>query len=204
MKRFTLIILFLLFKLITSAQNISKVFDKEEPLTYFGLDFYKAKLIGNFGSTPIVLIPQWNYNVASNQKRFDIQGSFNKKVIKYDMDPVVVRNDSIKKNKLMGYNNALLTDEEIQQEINVLPVGEMKNGMGVIFLVDYINKNEGISAVNITFFDIATKHIYFSQIMEGEPGGVSLQNYFIKAIEDILIQIKGGEFNKWKRNYTDK
>lgn len=194
------------------AQDIHQVFKTNE-LVYFGLDFYKAKLIGSFDEGMGVgmrdgrklkanLIPKWNMLIAGNPKKFKIKEAFNKSILKYDIGPVMKRNESIDADMLLGYNDYMMTLEDVKMEVKELSMGDFNTGVGVVFIVNNFNKIEKKASVNIVFFDIPTKEVYFSEVVEGEPGGPSLLHHWANAVNDIINKIDRKKYSRWKSTYN--
>ena len=56
----------------------------------------------------------------------------------------------------------------------------------------------------VSFFDAATKKIFFSEELKGKPGGIGLRNYWSKALFEILKVIDSKEYSNWKSKYASQ
>lgn len=69
---------------------------------------------------------------------------------------------------MIGYSVGLyLSDVEIKS----LTFGEYKDGIGVIFIIEYLNKYTRSGMCYIVFFDISSKNTLMVQEMEAIGGG---------------------------------
>ena len=160
----------------------------------------KAKTI-NVNKLKKLFIPNCNSIIASDQEKYDLSKSFRKDIL-FDLSPVQNRNDSIDTKKLIGYSVGLyLSDVEIKQEIKSLTFGEYKDGIGVIFIIEYLNKYTRSGMCYIVFFDISSKNTLMVQEMEAIGGGFGLESYWVKVIENILTDIKMNKYRKWKHDW---
>jgi hypothetical protein len=187
-------------------QNASQIFTGEE-LVYYGLDFSKAKLVGDFGngggfSMKEKMFKQWNELILKEQNKFDIGKTFRKGNVYFDVNPVAEVNSKVDETQIKTYNAPPpLSNTTIGEMVQAYPQGERSTGTAVTLIVEAFNKPEETAIVHVTFFDIASKKVLLTERMTGAPSGTSLRNYWANAIHEILIKIQENKYSQWKKQY---
>lgn len=180
MKRFSLLLVLVLISGMFRAQPFKAVTDAPT-LTWFGLDFSKAKMVGSFSGPLVVtfgyqvttldgtgntaLTLRDNFYVSINElilnepKRYDLKKFMANKEFEHNIEPVTKINAQINLDsiKIIGtYKSTPFSKEKIQAVVSAYKsyMPEGATGIGVCMVVekfDNINKN---AVVNIVFFDI--------------------------------------------------
>jgi hypothetical protein len=78
------------------------------------------------------------------------------------------------------------------------------SGIGVIFNVESFNKLKDEASVWVTFVNMDTKEVFFTERVTGGPGGVGLRNFWANSIYEIITKIRKKEFENWKKKYYRK
>jgi hypothetical protein len=197
-------------QLSSLAQNASQVFSTEE-LVYYGIDFSNCRLVGDFGNgsaaeIKVKMFPGWNNVVAKEQEKYNLRLTFKKPSVYYDLEPVRQRNEKTDESKLLTFNSDhVLKAADIQQMVSQYSGGEKSSGVGLVFIAENLNKNVEAAFVHVTFFDIATKKVYFSEKLQGHAMGAGLRNYWANSIHAILVDIQQmGRYDNWKKTYGGK
>jgi hypothetical protein len=214
MKKVLILLAFLGTGLALKAQNSSKdVFQKDE-IVWYGLDFSKAKLIGQFdqggGAMPASgselkakYIPGWNDVILTEPDKYDLKRIFRKTSVYKDLAVTEKVNSKIDPDAILTYNDYRFknADDTIVSALGHYPEGDKKEGIGVVFIVEYFDKQAQKASYYVTFFDIASKKVLFREHMFGRAGGVGLRNYWVKTVHDVLTQIDRDFYKMWKKNY---
>lgn len=191
-----------------NAQDKSAVFSTNE-VVWYGLDFSKAKFVGQFdqgaGIAPATgyemknkWVGQWNALIAKEQPKFDLRKAFHKDNIYYDLEPSNTFNKKMDADACMTYNDASKLDNSvIEKMIKDYPLGEKKEGIGCVFVIEKFDKSADNAVLHVTFFDIKTKKVLLCERQEGKPVGIGMRNYWAGAIKAILKQIEGN-WRSWK------
>jgi hypothetical protein len=53
----------------------------------------------------------------------------------------------------------------------------------------------------VTFIDMKTRQILFTERMVAEPGGFGLRNYWAGAIKGVLEKMRKKEYEMWRKKY---
>lgn len=213
MKTITFIFISMAISIQQKAQNKEgDVFTKDE-IVWIGLDFSKAKLVGQFdqgaGVMPatgsdikVKYIPAWNMLILNEQKKYNIGKAFRKIKVFNDIGIVEKSNSAIDVDNLITYNDYKFDNSNttIQEIISGYSRGEKADGIGLVFIIESFNKPAERASLYVTFFDIATKKVLFTEKMIGKPGGFGLRNYWAGSIKNILNQIDDRAYKVWKKN----
>jgi hypothetical protein len=193
------------------AQSAKEVFSATE-VVWYGLDFTKAKFVGQFdqgfGALPATgmdmknkWIPQWNSLIAKEPQNFKIKDAIRKDNIYYDLAPLNELNSKIDVDKAMSFNAGKIEASEIDGMVKNYGTGDKKSGIGLAFIVENFDKNMETASVYVTFFDIASKKVLMTEKMSGKAMGVGMRNYWAGAIKAILKQIDANEYKNWKSKH---
>ncbi len=191
------------------SQNASRVFTTDT-LVYYGIDFSNCRLIGDFGNgggadMKNKMFLQWNDIFVKEQGKYDLHKTFKKDVVIYDLNPVAIQNAKTDENLIRTFKSDYSLDPAlVPKMVAKYEGGEVKKGIGMVFIVDNYDKNKEIALVYVTFFDIASKKVLFSEELKGIPGGIGLRNYWSKALFMILQDIQDSKYSIWKGKYGVK
>ncbi|MDD3876139.1 MAG: hypothetical protein PHT69_05930 [Bacteroidales bacterium] len=214
MKKIILLLTVLSAVSLLKAQNTSREVFSSEELVWYGLDFSKAKLIGQFdqavGVAPATgndiksqYIPAWNNLIVSEPNKYDLRKTFKKAVVYNDLGVVERSNSSVNEDFIISYNEYSFENPAaiVENIVSGYTNGEKQEGIGLVFIVETFHKANQEATVYVTFFDIATKNILFSEKMVGKARGIGLRNYWAGAIYNILVAIQKTKFKAWEKTY---
>src|SRR5690349_13770723 len=79
-------------------------------------------------------------------------------------------------------------------------------GLEMIFNIESYSKINVEGSMWVTFIDMDTKEVLFTERLFAPPGGFGLRNYWAGAMFGVLEKIKGsgkkkGEFEMWRLKY---
>ena len=192
-----------------NAQESKKVFASAE-FIWYGMDFSKAKFVGEFDQGAgaggqmkgydmrTKYIPAWNSLIAKEPQNFDLKRTLDADNIIYDLDPVNTVNSKMDADACMSFNPGKIDKSTISDMIANYPDGEKKQGIGCVFIVENFDKNADLATVYVTFFNVATKKVMFCEKEDGKPGGMGMKNYWAGAIKNILKNIQK-DWKGWKK-----
>lgn len=193
------------------SQKTLKEFFSSDDVTWFGLNFTDARMIGAFDqingagdATPASIknkwIPSWNGLVIGEPKNFKIKEAFRKTNLSFEMDANSKLNDAINTEKLMTFNAYSLADPQktIKNVVSKLNGTEKKEGFGVTFVVESFNKMIDEAVIYVVIFDIKTKNVLLTEKVIGKPVGIGLRNFWAGAVKSVLKQIDKGLYDSWK------
>lgn len=132
-----------------NAQNIKSILtDKESPITYYGIDFTKAILIGDANANPDDIISRQftgiNDLMVNESDKYDIAGALKRSDIPSNLSIVAKRNEKANPDKLLSSNTEdynKLQESDIKSIVSNFNTGG-KSGTGLLFVVDGMNKTK--------------------------------------------------------------
>lgn len=191
--------------------SVNSIFDKSEPITWFGLDFTGAKLIGDrekYGSSSDVkfLIKSWNDLIEREYNKYNIGDALRKEKVEKKIDITRTHNEELDASEMMSNSAAdylHFKEEDVAAIINAYDFQGL-SGLGVMFNVESFNKLEQRAAIWVTFFDLGTKEVLLTERMIEAAGGAGLRNYWARSVFDVIDKIKAKQYNAWQKKYGRK
>ncbi|POY36541.1 hypothetical protein C3K47_09195 [Solitalea longa] len=189
----------------TNAQSFSEFLnDPSIKLTYLGIDFTEVRLMGDATANTYEIKNKYfaliNDVVVNESLKYNIAKAFRKPSIVNNLTFVTEHNKAIDADKLVSLNQAdytRLTPEMVQQVVGNYDFGTEK-GIGLMFVMEGMNKSIVAAAMYVTFIDMETRKVIFSQRMEGSAGGFGFRNYWVHPVYSVLKNIDSYEFANWK------
>lgn len=205
-----LLIAFVLFNAATVAtadNTLADLFSGKGKLVFLGLDFTQAKYIGKIGFTdPMAIqnqhIVSWNNLIELEPKKFSLQKAFNLKDDQYKskVEDMVKLNKSVNVEKNITDDESALTEDQVKKGVGKYALSE-KDGIGLVYVVESLNKNSEKLVVWVTFIDLATKKVLHTEKVEGKAGGFGFRNYWAGGVYKVNQEIDKNLFKKWSKSF---
>jgi hypothetical protein len=204
-----LVIILSVLSLETYSQTAKDIFSSTEtPVTYLGVDFSQARLIGDAAASATDFkdkhFPGINQVIINEPKKYDLSKAFQKTTITNDITVTEAVNAKIDAEKIKSSNTAddsHLNEAAIQNMVNEYNL-EGKSGVGLVFIVESLNKTAERGSMYVTFIDMASKKVLFTERMSGKPGGFGNKNYWAKTVFTVLEQVEKSKYKLWKSKYV--
>ncbi|MCC7378043.1 MAG: hypothetical protein IT255_01630 [Chitinophagaceae bacterium] len=194
------------------TQTIKEFFNTTEtPLTYLGIDYYKARLINDPGSNNTSdiknrLFNSMNQVVVAEPKNYNITGAFNRSnTVTNDLDAVTERNEKTNDDNIASNDPAdfsRLTENDIAAEAKALNL-KGKSGVGLVFIMEGMKKEEKKSygSVWVVLLDMKTKKVLMAERLEQEAAGFGFRNFWVSIIKKSIVEINKKKYKDWKEKY---
>jgi hypothetical protein len=189
------------------AQNQNDVFNNNTPISWLGLDFSEALLIGDtekFKDDQTIkdFITSLNALMISEADKYNIAEVFQKTKVENAVEVTDEQNRSIKVESLRSSSlkSSHLSPEAIQKIVSQYNF-KGKDGIGLMFNIDSFNKFTEQGSLWITFVNMRTKKVIMTELLLDKPRGFGIRNYWAGCIYAILKQVKKVEFESWKEKY---
>lgn len=158
-------------------------------ITWFGIDFSQAKMVGSAGFTEPAKIQAyylnvWNSVVVTESDKYKIAKYYNAAKVNVSLDLVKKANEAVNSEELVTDNSYSLSESHAKEEVQKY-VGQGA-GTGLVYVVEYFSKSEEMASIYVIQFDIATGDITKMQKLTGKPGGFGFRNYWLGAIEKVM------------------
>jgi hypothetical protein len=188
-----------------TAQTAKDIFHSSEtPITYLGIDFTNAKLIGDAGADAIEIRNRYfasiNDVVINEPKKYDLQKALEKSNISSDLSFVMAKNGKVDADQIKSSSSAdanrftKSTIENIVKGYNF----DGKKGVGLMFIMESLDKTAKQGNMYVTFIDMASRKVLFTERMSGDAGGFGFRNYWVKPVSDVIEQIQKRKYKEWR------
>ena len=207
-KRFLFLFVLLISFGAVSAQTRSDVFNKDIEVTWLGLDFTNAKFLGDrekFGSESDVkhLMTAWNELIINESEKFNVAKAVDRSKVTNAIEVTTARNGEVDV-------QAIFTDNQ-KDYLHIQPSDidgivssfdfKGKTGIGLVFIVESFSKPNVEGSMYVTFVNMGSKELLFSERLTAEPKGFGMRNFWAGAIYGVLTKMQKKEFGNWKKKY---
>ncbi len=190
-----------------NAQTAKDVFNAES-IVWFGLDYSHARLIGVKDEKPQAIkerwLAEWNDVSYYDRATYPLESAFGKFKVGVDNKVVPTRNEATTVESLFGGADSNISTETIDKIIGQYKNGLRKEGFGVVFIVEYMDKGKKEVAAHVTFFDIATRKMLFTKRVTGAAGAPGLKMYWSMGFSRICKEISDQLLVQWKKEVGAK
>jgi len=219
MKRyFVILLVVVLFSQGTYAQTTAAdIFDRSKNnVIWLGIDYSHVKLYGTFSEItsptgyhqlekgPLEIrdryFVEWNDLVIAESDKYNLEKALRKKSVPFDIRMTEITNSKTNIDKMFPKSSYGLNEDSISNIVANydLSVIEAKEGIGMVAIMETMNKGKGQASMHITFFDLATQKVLLTERMTGAANGLGFRNYWIKPIYVVFIKIRDTQYAKWK------
>src|SRR5690349_1080113 len=193
-----------------TAQSTDNIFDAKMPVTWLGLDLSKATFIGpsfEFGAPTKYkeLMASWNNLLSKEQEKFNVGKFFRKQNVKLDFAAVMKNNEGVdfasrmKENVDAGYTG--LKNSDIQDIVSTYDFSGL-SGLGLMFNVESFDKKKEKSTMWITFINLNTSQVIFTEKRISDPGGAGVRNFWGNSVLNMMDRFSRKDWDTWmKGNY---
>ena len=185
------------------SQTAKEIFNSGTPITYLGVDFTQARLINDAGASATDLkekhFPGINQVVINEPKKYDLEKAF-KTTITSDISVTEKVNSTIEADKIKSSSSSdenRLDAAAIQNVVNQYDVSG-KKGVGLVFIMEGLNKPGAKGSMYVTFIDMPSKKVLFTERMIGKAGGFGYKNFWAKSVYEVLEDIQKSKYKEWK------
>lgn len=190
------------------AQTVKDIFTDETPITYLGIDFSNSKFYGDPGTVDgnemVDLLKKINdVIVFEYAKKYNIAAAIKHSNIDLKIDLTDKLNVNIDGKKFITYNPGDINKLE-EADINKI-VGKYKTtgkGIGMIFIVDNMDKSQNTTTAWVTFFNLGNKKVLLTEKMTSKAAGFGFRNFWTKPFYDMIKDIKTTYYTKWNSKYN--
>ena len=209
MKKICFVLLFMPVAFHANAQTAQDLFRPGMQVTWFGIDFSHVKLIGNFAEffdagekstwqIREVYFPRWNAIILEEPAKYDIRGMLRKADIAFDIDMIAGINAQTPLEEMEAYNTIKFSEEDIQSFVRQYDF-QGREGIGIVFIAECLNKNAFVAWYHFVAIDMGTSRVLLHERLGGEPSGVGLRNYWANSIHKVIRNIRDYYYWQWKR-----
>ncbi|CAN5436641.1 hypothetical protein BH10BAC4_BH10BAC4_08890 [soil metagenome] len=206
------VILFLLmFSQSGFAQQAREVFNPQVPIVWLGLDFSQVRFIGDYAEFRTIdaakkLIIALNDLMLSEPEKYDVGKMLGKQKVEQRLDVTMVHNNGLDISALMADSlgsHSHLKEQDIQKIIDDYDF-KGSTGIGLMFNVESFNKPLGEGLIWVTFMNMNTKEILFTERLGEDPSGFGIRNYWAGSVYHVMARVRKKELKAWRVKYVNK
>jgi hypothetical protein len=213
MKKISLLLIIILATFAAHAQTAKDIFSTSSyTYTWLGIDYSHVKLIGDFSQfqeigevSPAKLkntyFHSWNNLVLNERTKYDIGLALRKKNIQYDISEAIVKNAETSLEDLAAINAPFYNEAKIQEFVSGYSFKD-KNGIGILFIAESLNKSSEEAYYHVVLINLSTKQILIQDRIKGEPSGIGLRNYWAATVYHVMKKIEKTQYKAWKSKYS--
>lgn len=159
-------------------------------ITWLGMDFSKAKMVGSVGfSDPSQIqsyyLNQWNAVIVTESEKYNISKYYAKPNVKTNLDKCKANNDKVIASSLVTDNSHSISEADVEAVVKQYKSKDLE-GEGLLYIVESFDKTKEKAVVYVVSFDIKSGKILKMKKKEGKPGGFGIRNYWLGAILNIM------------------
>jgi hypothetical protein len=190
------------------AQDKRDVFSPSTEITWLGLDFTGAKFIGDrerLGSESDIrhLIDAINQLMITEADKYNVGAAIQKKSIDNEIDVTNEHNaelDVLSMISASGNDHVHLNPAQVEEIISSYDF-KGKSGIGLMFNVESFNKLIEEGSFWITFVNMGSKEVLFTERLTAPPSGFGMRNFWAGSVNGVLAKIKKKEFENWRKKH---
>jgi hypothetical protein len=209
MMRFTFAAILIFLSGTLFAQTAKDVFDPAHRITWLGVDFSKARIVGD---TENLLTEQeiQNFMEAVNRlmieeaPKYDIAGALERHSVDNALEVTIAKNKTLEGKSLRSWKKEVpspLKRAQIQEIIQTYDFGG-RDGIGVMMNIDQFNHFNIKGSLWVTFIDMKTKAVLFTDRFTCEAGGSGTRNFWASTVYRTIKSLKRGTYRYWQKKYT--
>jgi len=197
------------------SQKIDDLFDSktETKITWLGIDYSHVQLIGDFsqfggaGSNTAekirdVYFPAWNDFVYKEAAKYNVKKMLRHSDLQIDLDMIAKINENADVDKLETTKSIEFTEELLKSFIDDYKVSEIE-GLGVLFITEYMNKNKQNAVYHYIVINNKTKELLLHERINGKCGGFGLKNFWARTFYNAFLYVEKNN-KKYKNKYVVK
>ena len=206
MKKLLIVLFFLTTTQLFAQNTMSSLFSGNAKLTFLGLDFTQAKYVGRIGFTdPSAIKNQhmvsWNNLIEAEPKKFSLQKAFKLKDDQYasKVEDMVKLNKSANVEDNITDDAYVITEDQVKKSVSKYSLSE-KDGIGLVYVIESLSKTDEKLYAWVTFIDLSTKKVIYTEKVEGKAGGFGFRNYWAGGVFKINDAIDSKLYKKWSKS----
>jgi hypothetical protein len=198
----------ILLALPVLGQDKSDVFNPSTDVTWLGLDFSGAKFIGDrerLGSESDIrhLIDAINELMITEADKYNVAVAIQRKTVDNEIDVTNEHNaelDVLAMISTDGKDHIHLNRSQVEEIISTYDF-KGKSGIGLMFNVESFNKLLEEGSFWITFINMGSKEVLFTERLTAPPAGFGMRNFWAGSVNGVLAKIKKKEFENWRKKH---
>jgi hypothetical protein len=165
-------------------------------LVWFGIDYSLVKFIGvsdDFSDLRDIqerIFRSWNEIVLAEKDKYDVQSAFGVSRVDYQMEFAISQSENRDMDGILQTEKYSIDKDQVT-EVVMKYTDTADDRVGVLFVMETLNKLDQISTMWVAVFQISTGEIIHLERFAGKPGGFGIRNYWARSYYNVLNEIRG-------------
>lgn len=193
------------------AQRARNVFSPQTAIAWLGIDFSQARFIGDYKkfrteADALRLMEALNELMIIEKTKYDVRKMLRKQNVYLKLDVTIDHNKTINIGALLAdslKSHDHLVIDNIKEIVSQYSF-KGNTGIGLMYNVETFNKKKSEALIWVTFINMDTKDVIFSERLGQEPGGFGLRNFWAGAIDDMMSRVRRKKIKEWELKYLNK
>lgn len=189
----------------TKAQSGKALLYGSSDFVWCGLDYSHVKCIGREGfSEPYEVkhkyFDAWNELVLAEADKYNLQEAYYKSGQITDLSVVDRRNEIPEVDELVINDSYQFEEGKVEEIIKDYNLEKADSGLGLVYIVESLNKYRQSAVIYVVFFDIASKEILWKRSYTTDARGFGFRNYWARTIYNTINE-SGDDFKADQKRY---
>jgi hypothetical protein len=198
---------------VASAQTVTMkdfLTKPEVPLTCMGVDFSGAKYYGDPGTVSPQemksLFTRIDDLLVNESDKYDLAKAFKREKVNYAISIAESVNQKIDPGTIISTTDAgptgRFTPAIVERMVGHYTYPSGASGVGVVFVVEDIMKTKEKEIIWVTFVDLASKKMLYTEKMSATGAGFGFRNHWAAPIYSVIKDIKSSMYGEWKKKFA--
>ena len=195
------------------AQTREDLFtDKEIKYFFYGIDYSNAKFIGEFAhfeesgqknmeGIKSEFFSRWNDVLIKESDKFDVKKAFRLNNLAYRIEEITTVNEATEVDSMAATKSTAFSKADIEAIVSNYNF-EAKEGVGIIFISEYLNKNSAKGCFHFVVFSHSTKEVLLQDRFVESARGFGLRNYWINPVYKAIGGVEY-KYKTWKSSVSN-
>lgn len=209
MKRLPLVLSLVVLATVSSfaQSSLKALFNGEAKLVFLGYDFSETHFIGSadFADPNAIqnkYLATWNSLMITEADKYSLQEPFKLTDQHYETNVDYLTKNNYNTNVLKNtIDGSFYLEEDQVKSIVEMHKFEKQDAVGLVYVVESLNKLHEKAYVWVTFVDLNTGKVLHTEKLSGKPGGFGFRNYWAGAFYSVRKAIDKTYYKKWSKLY---
>ena len=162
-------------------------------MTFYGIDFSKGRVYGSVDEPEKLRKAFGDINMLfiTEPEKYNVAKFVGKPMNDIRIDAVTNMNDTIPLDSIKTIvKGHTISDSTIAQTVRDLSIVSYNHGMGLVMIMQTLDKPGELGTFVFVLFDIDTRTVISHWTLSGTPAGFGLRNYWAHSVYETLGKVK--------------
>lgn len=162
-------------------------------MTFYGIDFSKGRVYGSVDEPEKLRKAFGDINMLfiTEPEKYNVAKFVGKPMNDIRIDAVTNMNDTIPLDSIKTIvKGHTISDSTIAQTVKDLSIVSYNHGMGLVMIMETLDKPGELGTFVFVLFDIDTRNVLSHWTLSGTPAGFGVRNYWAHSVYEALEKVK--------------